>query len=300
MDDRGRRAQSLKRPHSLARLARAVQRFIASAEKRLPPGIGTVAAIVLIGASVCYGTVRGGHVDGLVADFKDLRDAAANALGFRIATVAFAGQDQLTREQILAIAGVTDRTSLLFFNAEGARNRLKANSWIADATVLKLYPDRLHIAVTERKPFALWQKDGRVSVIARDGTVLDSHVAAHFVEMPLVVGKGADRRAADLLAMMDRYPVLRDQVRAYVLVAERRWNLKLASGLDVRLPESAPDLAIESLLALDRDKKLLSRDIVAVDLRLADRVVVRLSEEAARARHEALSQNKNRRKAGDA
>ena len=46
-----------------------------------------------------------------------------------------------------AIAGVTGRSSLLFLDADEARARLKANPWIADATVLKLYPDRLHITV---------------------------------------------------------------------------------------------------------------------------------------------------------
>ena len=64
------------------------------------------------------------------------------------------------REEILAIAGVTGRSSLLFLDADEARARLQANPWIADATVLKLFPDRLHITVKEREVFALWQKDG--------------------------------------------------------------------------------------------------------------------------------------------
>jgi cell division protein FtsQ len=165
--------------------------------------------------------------------------------------------------------------------------------------VLKLYPDRLHISVTERKAFALWQKNGRVSVISRDGTVLEPYVAPQFTRLPLVVGEGAAQRAADFLALMDRYPAIRDQARAYVLVAERRWNIKLNNGLDVRLPEAQPERAIETLIALDRDKRLLSRDITAIDLRLADRVTVRLSDAAAQARDEALK-TKTKRKAGDA
>ena len=140
------------------------------------------------------------------------------------------------------------------------------------------------------------------AVIARDGTVLESYVAPQFTQLPLVVGQGAAERAAAFLALMDRYPAIRDQARAYVLVAERRWNMKLKNGLYVRLPEAQPERAIETLIALDRDKKILSRDITAIDLRLADRVTVRLSDVAAQdrnlAREEALKDKKTKRKAG--
>jgi cell division protein FtsQ len=50
------------------------------------------------------------------------------------------------------------------------------------------------------------------------------------------------------------------------------------------LPEANVASALERLIAIDREAKLLSRDIVAVDLRLPDRVTVRLSEAAAKVR----------------
>ncbi len=95
-------------------------------------------------------------------------------------------------------------------------------------------------------------------------------------------------RAKEFLALLDRYPEIRDIVRASVLVGERRWNLRLKNGIDVRLPETEVAAALETLVALDREKKLFTRDIVAIDLRLADRVTVRLSDAAAQARDDAL------------
>ena len=129
---------------------------------------------------------------GVGTQFAEGRDAVANAVGFRIDSISLTGQKQLTREEILAVAGVTGRSSLLFLDADDARRRLKANPWIADATVLKLFPDRLHIAITERRAFALWQKEGRVRVVARDGVVVEPFVAPHVAHLPLVVGKGAE------------------------------------------------------------------------------------------------------------
>ena len=90
------------------------------------------------------------------------------------------------------------------------------------------------------------------------------------------------------------------RLRASILVAERRWNLRLTNGIDVRLPETNIENALDRLVALDRDKKLLSRDITVVDLRLPDRVSVRLSDAAAQSRDEALKANTKKKKGGDA
>jgi cell division protein FtsQ len=233
--------------------------------------------------------------------FADARDAVANAAGFRIVEIALSGNRQMTREEIFAIAGVTGRKSLFSFDVDAARAKLKANPWIADATVLKLFPDRLQIGIVERRPFAVWQVNGKLSVIADDGTVLEPYVAHRFTRLPFVVGRGAQTKAQSFLAQLDRFPLIRDHVRASILVAERRWNLRLTNGLDVRLPEDDVTDALKRLVGLDEQKKLLSRDIVAVDLRLPDRVTVRLSGDAATAREDALkAAEKAKRKGGAA
>ena len=265
-----------------------------------PPGIGVAGSALLLAATLGYGVVAGGHVADVVAWLKDARDEAAGTLGFGIAAVSLTGPKEVSREEVLTTAGVTGRASLLFLDADAARARLMANPWIADAAILKLYPDRLQITVTERQAFALWQEDGRLSVIAADGTVLEPFVEDRYRNLPLVVGRGAERQAKDFLAVVDRYPDIRVQVRASILVAQRRWNLRLTNGIDVRLPEGNVAPALDRLVTLDREKKLLSRDIVAVDLRLPDRVSVQLSDAAAQARDDALKAKDKKKKGGDA
>jgi cell division protein FtsQ len=275
-------------------------RWIAKAAQfRPPPGFGTAASALLVAVTLGYGAVVGDHVPAVIDWLKDARDGAANAMGFRIGAVSLTGPKQISREEVLTTAGVTGRASLLFLDAEAARDRLLANPWIADAAVLKLYPDRLQITITERQAFALWQKDGRLSVIAADGTVLQPFIEDRYLRLPIVVGRGAQRQAKDFLAILEKYPDIRAQLRASILVAERRWNLRLMNGIDVRLPERGVEQALARLVTLDRDKKLLSRDILSVDLRLADRVTVRLSDAAAQAREEVFK-DKKKRKGGDA
>jgi len=293
-----RRFAEFTAQYTTAPMGRLLHRLLQPlADLRLPRHAGAAASTLLIGASLVYGTMAGGHVAAITDQLADLRDAAANTAGFRIASIALTGQKQISREDVLTAAGITGRTSLLFLDADSARRRLKANPWIAEATVLKLYPDRLQIGITERQPYALWQKNGQLSVIAEDGTVLEPYVARRFTGLPLVVGAGAETRAKEILALIGGYPEIAASVAASVLVAQRRWNLRLKNGIDVRLPESESDKALGTLVDLDRQKKLLSRDIATIDLRLPDRVTVRLSDEAAQAREDA-QKPKAKRKGG--
>ena len=270
-------------------------------ERYVPRRVGIAATLLILAGSVGFGVVKGEHVDEVVAAFQDTRNAAANAAGFRISSVILNGRKQLTQDEILAIGGINGRSSLLFLDAAAVRDKLKANPWIADANVLKLYPDRLQIDVTERTAFALWQEEGKLAVIADDGAVLENYVPSRFVKLPLVVGKGADTQAKDFIALLDRYPQVRAVTKAAIYVGERRWNLRLNDNLDVRLPENDVGNALAMLSKLDREDRLFSRDIVAIDMRLPDRLTVRLSEEAAKAREEQFkAQDKAKKKAGAA
>jgi cell division protein FtsQ len=295
MDRRGYLDQSSHavRPASggLRRLSwpRGLRRwFSALIDLDIPRGLGSSSVALLLLSSVCYGVVKGDHGPDIAANLHNLCDDLANAAGFGISEVALAGEHEVSRDDILKTAGITAHTSLLFLDAAEARARLLTNPWIAEATVLKLYPGRLRIEIKERNAFALWQREARTSLIAHDGTVLAQNVADRFAALPLVVGAGAERASQDLVALVARYPGIAGQIEASVLVAERRWNLHLKNGIEVLLPEREPAAALRTLSNLDRDKKLLSRDIVAVDLRLADRITVRQSDAAYAAREEAL------------
>lgn len=275
-------------------------RVILWLERHLPNRTGVALTVLMLLGSLGLGIVKGGHLDDFMAAVSDTRNAMANSAGFRITTVAINGRKQLSQDEVLAIGGVNGRSSLLFLDAATVRDKLKANPWIADATILKLYPGRLQIDIVERTAYALWQQDGRLSVISEDGAVLEPFVARRFVSLPLVVGKGADSKAREFLALLDRYPQVRSVTKAAIFVGERRWNLRLKDGLDIRLPENDVGNALALLSKLDKDDKLFSRDITAVDMRLPDRLSVQLSEDAAKAREELFKDKKTKKKAGDA
>src|SRR6202047_1890898 len=250
------------------------------------PGTGACFSLALLAAAGASGAVKGGHYAAFVAAEGEPADILAKALGFSIKAVTIAGERELKEQDILAIAGIGPRNSLLFLDVAKIRERLKQLPLVKEAAVTKLYPDRLLIEIDERQPFALWQCDGQVQIVAADSVPLAAMHDQRFIHLPLVVGAGANEKLDQYLALLETAGDLRERIVAGVLVAGRRWTLKTANGIDVLLPEIEPEAALARLDDLQRTAHVLDKDILSLDFRQPGRVVARLAPEAAAERAE--------------
>jgi len=248
------------------------------------PGLELVLTIVFLGCVGLSAAQLNGQYAAFVRENGAPRDLIGRALGFGVDSVTIAGQIELAERQILDVAGVSPRQSLLFLDVDDMRKRLLALPLVKNVSVRKLYPGRLVIEVTERQPYGLWQKDGAVSIIAADGAPIDFLHDERFAKLPFVVGDGANLRIDEFLGLLNASGDMREKIRAGILVSQRRWTLKMASGVEVLLPEVDPKAAVERLARLDQDFRVLDKDVVSLDLRIPGKVYVRLTEEAAAAR----------------
>ena len=258
--------------------------------------LGSGLALSLLGAVAVWGAVRGGTYADFVAAQGSLPDIAAKAAGFSIKAVTITGTRELTEAEILELAGIGPRNSLVFLDVAELRARLKAVPLIREASVSKLYPNRLLIEVEERQPTALWQKDGIVALVAADGTPIDNLKDPRFQRLPLVVGTGANKHLEEYTEVLDAAGELRDRIRAGIYVAGRRWTLKTDSGLEIELPEIDPADAVARLALLEHDGHILEKDVLSLDLRIRGRVVARLTADAAAARADALAKKTAKKK----
>jgi cell division protein FtsQ len=274
------------------RARRGAARWTSHFAKPAPRGVGLALAVALLGGVTVVGALRGGEYEAFAAREGGVGDFAARALGFGVAAFTIAGQSQISEREILTLAGVDANSSLPFFDAVEARKNLEALPLIKQASVRKLYPDRIVIDIVERTPAALWQKDGELSAIAADGTVIDKAADGRYAALPFVVGEGANDRVGEFNALLDASAELRPKILAGILVGDRRWSLKMRSGVEVKLPEDDPQAAMATLLEMQRQSRILDRDILSVDLRVPGKVFARLSEEAAAARAAATKPKK--------
>ena len=254
-----------------------------------PRGLGILLASALILAAGTVGAIRGGQYQAFVASQGGVGDFLARQIGLGVKVVTINGLNRLDEREVLGVAGISTRNSIPFFDVDAARAKLEKAPLVASAGVRKLYPGRILIDIVERTPTAIWQRDGDVSIVAADGAALDELRDARLNDLPFVVGPGANKRLKEYLSLLDAAEELRAKIEAGVFVGERRWNLRMKSGLDVKLPENEPERAIRALVDLERQSRILERDILSLDLREPGRAFVKLSADAADARAEKLA-----------
>jgi cell division protein FtsQ len=248
-------------------------------------------AFVLLGAAV-LGAERGGQLDGIMAQASHAGEWLARSVGLGVAVVTVSGATHMSESRILAIAGIDASRSLPLFDVAQAKAKLEADPLVKQASVRKLYPNQVVIEIVERTPYAVWQRDGDVSAIAADGAPIDEVTDSRYGDLPFVVGEGANGRVREFVGLLDAMDELKPRVEAGVLVGERRWNLRLKSGLDVKLPEDNPQAAIAELLTLQHQSRILEKDAMALDFRVPGKVFVRLTDDAATAWAEAHAAKK--------
>lgn len=254
-------------PPFLRRPARLLSRY----KWRVPRYCGLKGLAVLVAGTAIAGMVLGGHTRTVVS-------MTTSAAGLAIDQVRITGQSETSEVDILDSLAIGQYPSLFTFDLDAARARVESLPWVAQATLKKLYPDTLEIAVVERLPYALWQHGETVSLIDPQGTVITDYVGERYTNLPLVVGPGANTRVDEFLDLILSQPSLVPRVRAGLLISERRWNVVLAEAVQIMLPERDPTEALARVAQIDAEHSLLSRDIVAVDFRSPERFVVRLSE----------------------
>jgi cell division protein FtsQ len=252
-----------QRPSGLKLLLRRQKRF-------LRPALWGVTGFALVMATILL--VHSAQPGGTVAR---LRDAVAGAANMRVQQIVIEGRSNTPEPLLNAALGVHRGDSMLGFSLQDARQRIETLSWVDHAAVERRLPGTLVISLTERRPFAIWQTQGKFVLIDRDGQTVANEDVSAFGELPLVVGAGAPAAATALLDALAARPGIKSRVVAAVRVGERRWNLRMKNGGDVLLPEGAELQALAKLAELQATESLLDRPLAVIDMRLPDRLVVR-------------------------
>jgi len=237
-------------------------------------GLAVIGAVLVLGG----GTVAAWHVE-RSGEIGRAFVAGTARLGLAVGNIEVIGRHMTSREAVLRAVGAERGTPIFGISPEVVKTRLETLAWVRSASVERRLPDTLRIRLVEREPFALWQRDGKLALIDRDGTVITDEKLGRFPGLIVLVGDDAPHRAEGLIEMLSSQPALASRVAAAVLVGGRRWNIRLDNGIDIELPESGSAAAWAQLARLQRSDSLLARNIQVVDMRLPDRLVVRVTPE---------------------
>lgn len=240
-----------------------------------------VGAVLFLGFTVMHSVSVGGYLSYEGSPWLKIPGKLSGLIGMAADDIRIQGLVNQEPEKLLAALGIKPGASLIGFDADKAKQLLENLDWVSAATVQRHFPNQLEISVTERVPFAIWQRDGSYYVIDQSGSAMSNVTPGQLEGLLLVTGEGAQFAAQELVNQLEVTPNLLLRVKAAARVGQRRWNLYLDNGITIQLPERDVEAALARLDVLDTSQQLLSKGIRNVDLRLSGRVIVGVAEVAA-------------------
>lgn len=161
------------------------------------------------------------------------------------------------------------------------RRDITALNGVRSATVRIRPGGVLQVDVTPRIPVAIWRSVDGLALVDEGGALVRRIAArSDFPQLPLIAGQGAARHVPDALGLMRAADALGERVRGIVRMGDRRWDVVLDRDQRIMLPENGALPALERVIALERAQEVLTRDVARVDMRLAHRPTIRMTDEA--------------------
>lgn len=247
--------------------------------RRVKPLLMNGCALALLAGATVW-VVRDLPPNAGLTTFQDHAAESLSTVGLSVEEVLVTGRHKTDAADLLDALGAVRGTPILELDIPAARERINALPWVKSSEVVRRLPNSISIVLHERTAFAVWQREGRYTLVDREGvTIVDS--AADEARLPVIVGPDAPEHAASLFEALNEQPALTAKVTAAVRFGSRRWDVvfgDVEDGVLVKLPESGITDAWAHLAALDSNHQILSRAIATIDLRVAGRTFVTLKD----------------------
>jgi len=247
----------------------------------LRPGVRRLVVVgpwlILLAALSLYAftsaTVRG-YVSETTAN---VREAFVGREEFRISKLEIFGASEDLKETVVQIADLDLPMSSMDVDIAALRSNVEALSNVSDAAVRLEAGGILQISLSQRVPALIWRSPQGLRLMDQEGVELGRLTSRlERTDLPLIVGKGADRKIMEALEIFEIAGLVGKRVRGLQRVGERRWTLVLDRDQTIYLPEKAPKSALRRVMVLEASEGLFEKDIRIVDMRDGIRPVLRL------------------------
>jgi cell division protein FtsQ len=217
----------------------------------------------------------------MAAGYQQYAARAAKA-GFQVQRVEVTGMERVDQLKVYQLVFAEKDRAMPLVDINKVRADLMQYGWIKDARVARRLPDTLAVEIIERKPAAIWQRNGKYSLIDANGIVLANVRAGAGGELPTLNGRQANAHIVALNALLDNASALKSQVSGATWIGNRRWDLQFQTGETLALPEGEAEAAkaLLNFARLDGVHRLLGRDLIHFDLRDPDRAYFRKAPKA--------------------
>lgn len=205
------------------------------------------------------------------------------AAGLRVEDITVSGVVRTDPEALTALLSPLYGQPLWEAPLDAIERQVRGIPWVESSEVYRQLPSGLHIHIIERQPVARWEgEENRLYLVDAQGVLIpfspDNTQGEMFGKLPLLKGEEAHAMIAEWLHLMERNPVLAARVVGGRWVHQRRWDIYFEEGATVQLPGETPFAAWDRLARLEETKGILKQGIARIDMRVPDRLLIRLVE----------------------
>ncbi len=231
--------------------------------------------LLTLGVITVRHNLVGQQIDSLLSEIYNKTAIA----GWGLNDITIEGRHKTSKEDILQVIGLKRGDNILEIDLQELCGKLQTLPWVKKAVVSRRYfPNVIHIGIQEKNVKSIWQYQNEFYPIDEDGNIIETEFVPE-KNLLLIVGERAPEHFNALLKVVEKDKALFSRLKAANFISNRRWNLvfdDIESGITVKMPEEDFEQAWKKLVKLDKTRGILKRKLTFVDLRLKNKVIVRL------------------------
>jgi|TARA_A100001011_G_scaffold129620_1_gene136691 cell division protein FtsQ len=217
------------------------------------------------------------YEDQFLSELSKYQVSVSGAVGLVVDEVLVNGRQNTTKTSLLEALNVKLGEPILGVDLDVIQSRIMALPWVKTAQIQRQLPDKILINLEERRPSGRWQRNGRLTLIDEDGVTIRKLSDDLFQHLPIIIGKDAPAKIKQVLPILKKEPELFRRIKALTFVGSRRWNIRVDDKIDIKLPEKQIDKAWSHLATIEKGHKVLNDDVIAVDMRIIDQFIIKLT-----------------------
>lgn len=233
--------------------------------------------VLILAAGVAFWASDQGRRDGAMDRVAEVRRQIEERPEFMVKLMAVEDASPQVASDIREVLSIDFPVSSFDLDLDGLQEAVEELDAVAEASVRIRSGGVLEVEVEERIPAVIWRQSDLLVLL--DGTgheVAMMDARTDRPDLPLIAGASADAAVDEALELFETALPIRNRLRGFLRVGERRWDVVLDRDQRIMLPEAGAVTALKKAIQLDVAQDLLERDVSVVDFRNPGRPVLRL------------------------
>ncbi|MCH9753693.1 MAG: cell division protein FtsQ/DivIB [Alphaproteobacteria bacterium] len=164
------------------------------------------------------------------------------------------------------------KRSILLVSLTGMLQHIESFDCVNRTSVTRIFPNKIKIEIINKDPIAIWQNNKKFMFITSQNDIMQIRNTKDLDKFLIVTGSNANLHTKSLLDIIKINKEIFTSIESAIRVGDRRWDIKLKTGLEIKLPEKNPEIAWSKYINLTKNPKFQNKKLKVLDLRIPNKI----------------------------